>query len=65
MNQEKTNSGNLIIIRPSYVMKMGRYDEYYKQFSEQIRNGFIMLPPGFEVVVVPEDIEVIMMGFER
>ena len=45
----------MIVIKITEPMLYSVYQDWYTEFLEQMDNGLVMLPPGFDYEVVDDD----------
>lgn len=49
---------DILIIKSDMILK--NYNDIYEGFVNQKAHGVVLLPAGFEAIVVPEDVEIKM-----
>ena len=48
---------NILVIKTPYCMKKDNHKEAYEHFLNEMKQGLILLPPGFSVEMIPDDIK--------
>lgn len=51
---------DVFVIKVPYFLKKSEMDQLYKSFVEQKNLGVVLLPVGFEAVVVPSDVKIVV-----
>ena len=49
---------DILVIRSNAIFSHKHYKEFLQTFTEQKAKGTVLLPPGFEAIVVPDDMEI-------
>lgn len=53
-------NGNVLVIKSNRIIKPKDYENIYETFVNQKACGVVLLPPGFEAIFVPNDVEIRM-----
>lgn len=51
------NKDEILIIKPDYPVKKTDMPIVYRNMLDQMKNGLVLLPFGYEAVIVPKDVE--------
>ena len=54
----KTTEKGLVILQPTINLKPDHIKRYKERFTKDIENGLLIVPKWFDVIYVPEDVEV-------
>ncbi len=54
----KISEKGLVILQPTIRLKPDHIKRYKKQFAKDIENGMLIVPSWFDVIYVPEGVEV-------
>ena len=56
---------DILVIKCDLFLNNKTYKELYEGFVNQKATGVVLLPPGYEAIVVPEDVEIKMAPYEE
>ena len=54
----KISEKGLVILQPTINLKLDHIKRYKEQFAKDIENGVLIVPRYFDVIYVPEGVEV-------
>ena len=56
---------DILLIKCNMFLNSKAYKELYEGFVNQKATGVVLLPPGYEAIMVPEDVEIKMAPYEK
>lgn len=56
---------DILVIKGNLYLNRKQYEETYESFVNQKAIGVVLLPSGFEAIVVPEDVEIKMEPYKE
>lgn len=53
----------VLVLQPSYAMEEEEFDSVYEELLSQKEKGVVILPPGWNALLVPEDVDVVKVMY--